>query len=561
VRGVGNLMKTGLVKDANQAFDLIVAASRKVQSDDLIDTLNEYSTQFKILGLTGEEAFGLIVQGAEAGARDTDNIADSLKELGLRIREGTDPAVEALKELGLNAGDIVAAFQEGGPRAVAAMDAVFDALRDLDTVADALGGVDGAAGAADEALATMADNTATRMEEARRNVELAMDGIKGALAEAFGDEIDSAAEWVKRNRAPLLEFFLSVVNGTFEMGRAFLTFSADAQDAIADVIVGLAELFDSLPGDQSELKRSMLGIADGLREGAAAVREDFIPALDEAQNKANTWAAPEILKARIHDATVAMTEDLEGFIAEVGKGDLTVTINGDTVNAEEALAELVENVNGEDGTVTINGDKVPAEDALGTLLALIDAGAEDVTIGANDDPAEAERRRLMSRISSSKGSVTVNANTAAAERALDDLEKTRYATLRIRVAGVNSPGGQVAGPHDGGWTPMGALPGLYAGGFVPGGDPGYDNILWPLNTGGRTLMQPLAGGEFVMNSKDSAYWGPVLELMNKGIRPTTHTEHTEAPVYIGTVTGPDLDTVLRKADETARTRRLARGRR
>ena len=32
-----------------------------------------------------------------------------------------------------------------------------------------------------------------------------------------------------------MQFFLDVVNGTFEMARAFLTFSADAQEAIADV--------------------------------------------------------------------------------------------------------------------------------------------------------------------------------------------------------------------------------------------------------------------------------------------------------------------------------------
>ena len=65
--------------------------------------------------------------------------------------------------------------------------------------------------------------------------------------------------------------------------------------------------------------------------------------------------------------------------------------------------------------------------------------------------------------------------------------------------------------------------GLHAGGRVPGSDPGFDNVLWPLNSGGRTLAQPLAGGEYVVNTKDSAYWGPVLEWMNGGGRPTSNS--------------------------------------
>lgn len=531
VRGVGNLMKSGLVKDADQAFDLIVAASQKVSSDDLLDTLTEYSTQFKLLGLQGPQAFGLIVQAAKAGARDTDNVADTLKEMGLRIREGTKPATDALKLLGLNSKEMVKDFQEGGPNAAKAMDQVFDALRRLeakggntqavvanlfggpgedlgaalyalnvDTAADSLGGLEGAAGAAERALATMSDNGAAKIESAKRNIETAMNGIKGALAAAFEDDIANAADWVSRNRAPLMEFFVDVIDGTFEMGKTFLEFGATAQDAIADVIVGLADLINSLPGDQRELRNSMYGIAEGLRDGATTIREDFIPALDEAQRKADAWAAPEILKARIHDATMVMAADMDTFSAKVKEAGGTVVINGNTLTADEALAELTKNIDGTDGTVTINGDKVPAENALDTLMA---------------------------EVKTSKGSVVVSANTSAADKALQRLERDRYVDLKIRVAGITSQGGQVKGTHDGGWT--GIAQGLHAGGRVPGSDPGYDNILWPLNAGGRTLQQPLAGGEYVVNSKDAAFWAPVLELMNAGARPASASSGSSGP--------------------------------
>ncbi len=592
VRAVGNLMKTGLVKDADQAFDLIVASSQKVQSDDLIDTINEYSNQFVTLGLTAEQAFGLITQGVAAGARDTDNIADSLKEMGLRIREGTDPAIKALGDLGLRANDIVKAFQEGGPNATAAMEQVFDALRDLeakggntqaviaalfggpgedlgsalyalslDDVSEALGGVEGSAGAADKALQTMSDNTATRMEEAKRNVELAMNGIKGALAEAFGDEIGGAADWVAKNRAPLIEFFLDVVNGAFEMGKAFAEFSATALEGLGELADGLADFIASIPFVDDSLADPLRGFADSAREGAETIRSEVPAALQEAQDKANAWAAPEILKARIHDATVVMTGDLKDFVEKVGEEDLSLTINGDTVNAEEALAVLVDNINAEDGTVTIDGDKVPAEDALDEILRLIADGEEDVTVGSDTEKAKEQLAVLRHQISISEASFTVYADLSPAEQELRDF-KARLKTLGIRVSGVTS----VGGAHEGGWTGrmvpamheggfIATTPGLYAGGRVPGRDPGYDNILWPLNSGGRTMYQPLAGGEFVVNSQDASFWGPVLEWMNGGGRPTQHTETHEMPVYIENLHTNDANSFRREMPETIAWRR------
>jgi phosphotransferase system HPr-like phosphotransfer protein len=510
-----------------------------------------------------------------AGARDTDNIADSLKEMGLRIREGTQPAIDALELLGLNAKDIVEAFQKGGPDAVAGMDKVFDALReleekggnaqaviaalfggpgedlgaalyalDVDKAAEALAGVEGAAGAADRALQTMSDNTATRMEEAKRNVEVAMDGIKGALAEAFGDDIAGAADWVKENRAPLMQFFLDVINGTFEMGRGFVDFSVAALESIANVLDGMADLLRFIPG-AGDLKNELRAIADDMRDGAASLETDLGGALDTAQRKANEWAAPEILKARVHDATLAMTQDMQTFVDTVGTAELAVTINGETVNAEEALAELVANINAEDGTVTIDGEAVPAEEALDRLLELIEQGEADVTVGADTGPADVSLTRYKGRVSASEAAITVNASTSAAEAELDRLARDRYVTIFASTRVSTGRGGA----HEGGWIAKG----LHAGGKVPGTDPGYDNVLWPLHTGGQTLVQPLAGGEYVVNSKDASFWGPVLELMNSGARPTMHQVTNDNGLHADTVNilTPDADSFKRDLKTTA----------
>jgi len=553
-RAAGQLIKTGLADNAQDAFDVIVAGYQNGAdaSHDLLDTLEEYPTHFRDLGLSAEDAVGLLVQGLESGAFNADKVADSLKELTIKVKDLS--AAPALKELGLDAQAMADAFAKGGPVARDALDQILTKLQgvedpaerarlavglfgtqaedmaaalgtlNLDTAADALNGIEGSAGAAARALSEMSDNTATKMESAKRNIEVAMDGIKGALAEAFSDEIGGAADWVAANRAPLMQFFLDVINGVFEMAGAFVEFSASALDAIADIAFGMAALVESIPFVDDSLSTALYNVGGAAAEAAVGIRSEIPAALDEAQAKANAWAAPELLKARLHDATVAMTADMDAFSATVDASGGTVTINGDKVNAEKALDLIVANINAEDGTVTINGNKVPAKDALDTIIAQIKAGKEDVTIGADTGPAEGKLSTVKGKISRAEASLTVNARTGAAESALANLTRDRFAYLNIRVRG----GTQLAGAHEGGWTGR-KMPGLNAGGWVPGTDPGYDNVLWPLNSGGRTLQQPLAGDEFVVNSKDSAFWAPMLEWMNDGGRPPRSSGGSAGP--------------------------------
>jgi hypothetical protein len=341
------------------------------------------------------------------------------------------------------------------------------------------------------------------------------------------------------------------------MAEAFAEFGATGLEVIAELAVGFATLVDSIPTfifDGEEAADGLRTMAEAARGAAEDIRSTVPSALDEVRDEVNDWAAPELLKARIHDATVVMTQELEDFAAAVGEGDIGITINGDTANAEEALGILVENINAEDGTVTINGNDVPAEEALDSILRLIERGEADVNVGANTGPAKKDLNTYKGLVSRSEATMDVYADTRSAEQKLDDLTNTRYVTIQARVA--TSYGGP--GRHEGGWIGQG----LHAGGRVPGSDPGFDNVLWPLNTGGRTLMQPLAGGEFVMNSKDAAYWGPLLDWMNGGGRPVqTFNETSNAPVYIDKVVGLTIAEVEREAATRRRRDALSPARR
>lgn len=244
-RTTGLLLRNGLAKDAAGAFDILV---RGVQTganaaEDLLDTLGEYGSTLRGLGLEGDQALGLLNQGPAAGAPNTDFFADALRELGIRIREGNDDTSKWLSTIGLVPGELQAAFVAGGPKAAEGLDRLFDSLRavedpvlrnqaavgilgtqfedlqlDLDKLdpskaVEQLGKVQGAA---EGAIATLGDNTAGQLASAQRNIEVAADGIKGALAAAFGDEIQDFATFVQANRAAMVEFLLDLARAEAE---------------------------------------------------------------------------------------------------------------------------------------------------------------------------------------------------------------------------------------------------------------------------------------------------------------------------------------------------------
>jgi len=203
---VGQMLKTGLAKNADEAFDVITAGMQKGvnKSDDFLDTLNEYGTQFRDLGLSGAAATGILKQGLQGGARDADVVADAMKELNIRVQDQS--AAKGLKALGLNAHDMAEAFAGGGPKATAALQTITDKLRgvedptkryalaqqllgtqsedlgkalyaiDPSSAVKALGDV---SGAADRASKTMSNNPAAALEGFKRSVTMTMTEVGG----------------------------------------------------------------------------------------------------------------------------------------------------------------------------------------------------------------------------------------------------------------------------------------------------------------------------------------------------------------------------------------------
>lgn len=128
---VSQLMRTGLAKNATDALNIVTAGFQagNDKGGDLLDTINEYGTQFRKVGIDGKTAMGLIQQGLQAGARDSDIVADAIKEFSIRAVDGSKTTIEAFQALGLNAVKFGGQIAKGGPAAKAGLQTVLDKLR------------------------------------------------------------------------------------------------------------------------------------------------------------------------------------------------------------------------------------------------------------------------------------------------------------------------------------------------------------------------------------------------------------------------------------------------
>lgn len=237
---VGQLMKTGLAKNATEALDVITVGfqSGADKAEDLLDTYNEYGTQFRELGVTGKQATGLLSQGLKAGARDADKVADALKEFTIRAKDGSKTTAEGFKALGLSGKTMAADIAKGGPKANAALDKTLDRLRAVkdpvkrsqiavklfgtqaEDLGDALYALDPSqaveslgkvGGAAKDAVSSMDETQAQKIERFKRKV-----------TQGFTDAAASAIEFGETNQ----KWLMPIAGSVAAVGGAILVANA-----------------------------------------------------------------------------------------------------------------------------------------------------------------------------------------------------------------------------------------------------------------------------------------------------------------------------------------------
>ncbi|MBH0118819.1 phage tail tape measure protein, partial [Rhodococcus sp. CX] len=315
-RAAGQAIKTDLAGNAEEAFDILTASQRNSLnvSEDLLDSFNEYSTQLRALGLEGEEGWALVAQGVKAGARDTDVVIDALKEFKLRVTDGTAAAADGFDKLGVNADDAQAAMAAGGEAgrdmmaqllrglqeiedpqdrynaALALFGTKFEDIQDaayalnLDTAVKEFGQVEGSAAKAAE---TMKSNTAASFDEARRSIEVSMDAVNLALAEAFGPELTKISDWVATHKPEIMAFFFDLADGALLAGEGIARFVSGALHVIGPFSAITADAFGGALQTMGMFVDAAATVADALgMDGMAESLRSASGFLDEYGTKA-----------------------------------------------------------------------------------------------------------------------------------------------------------------------------------------------------------------------------------------------------------------------------------
>lgn len=119
---------------SDQAFELIASGAQNGldKSGDMLDSFNEYSVYFQQLGFDAEGMWNVFKAGSESGAFNADKVGDAIKELGIRVKDGSKTTADGFAALGLNADEMAQKFAAGGDSAQQALAQTFEALAKIE---------------------------------------------------------------------------------------------------------------------------------------------------------------------------------------------------------------------------------------------------------------------------------------------------------------------------------------------------------------------------------------------------------------------------------------------
>lgn len=119
---------------SEEAFNLIVQGAQQGldKNGDLLDTINEYSVHYAQMGVSADGFFNSLKNGTDAGTFSVDKLGDAYKEFGVRVKDSATSTDEAYEKLGLNGEEMRSQFAQGGESAQAATETVLAALVSMD---------------------------------------------------------------------------------------------------------------------------------------------------------------------------------------------------------------------------------------------------------------------------------------------------------------------------------------------------------------------------------------------------------------------------------------------
>ena len=311
---------------AEEAFNLIVQGAQKGlnQNDDLLDTINEYSVQFRNAGYSADDMFNMLANGAETGTWSIDKLGDAVKEFNIRMSDGT--ANEYLEQLGLNTEEVIAQFNKGGPEAQAAIGDIMEALQEcddatlqyqagvglfgtmwedlgVDTVAslmDTQGAIQSTSDAMAQLDSAAYDTLESSLSQLGRTIK---SEVVQPVAEELTPAMKEAVDYVNANVAPAVDWVSSHLP---EIGLALGTLSA----------VLVAMNWGSLVAQFGKIKGAITGFTTALGAVSGPVMAVIAIVAALAAGFMYLWQTNEDFRANV----TAIWAELQASFSELGAG-------------------------------------------------------------------------------------------------------------------------------------------------------------------------------------------------------------------------------------------------
>jgi phage-related minor tail protein len=129
-----NMLMDQFGVSGEEAFNLIVQGAQNGlnKNDDLLDSINEYAVHYKQLGYNADEFFNSLKNGTDTGTFSVDKLGDAMKEFGIRTKDTATSTDEGFQLVGLNANKMRKEFAKGGKSAQSATKKTLKALFSMD---------------------------------------------------------------------------------------------------------------------------------------------------------------------------------------------------------------------------------------------------------------------------------------------------------------------------------------------------------------------------------------------------------------------------------------------
>ncbi len=243
------MKSSGLIEDVSNGLDIITYGFQNGAnySGEMLDTLREYSPQFVKLGLDGNEAMQYLIQGAENGAFNLDKVGDALKELSIRVVDGSDTTKQGFEAMGKSADEMAQKFAAGGD---SAKEAFQETLKGLASIEDPV-----------ERNIAGVNLFGTMWEDLGESVILSLSDVEGGLEDIEG-ATERAGETLNNSfSSRLLSDVRKLKDAFLPLGETLLDLAEDCMPLLESGIEKVTDVLEDMDEEAAQNTLKMAGMA------------------------------------------------------------------------------------------------------------------------------------------------------------------------------------------------------------------------------------------------------------------------------------------------------------